>query len=132
MRAAVAAAPTRVAQPGNPDPVTWLEALYTSTDCRDPSDDFMARDQRQMRMRQFTVHDMKISATDAAGPTSISTCPLPGVRSGNWQCTSGSPARCNTIAYMRIALAVNPPRRMPGAGTDLGNTKTDALASGGY
>jgi hypothetical protein len=67
MRAAVAAAPTRVAQPRDTDPVAWLQALYTGTDCRDTPDDFMARNQRKMRMRQFPVDDMKISATDAAG-----------------------------------------------------------------
>ena len=62
--AALAASP---AEPGYTDALTNAETGDAVAQHGDPSDDFMAGNDRQARLRQFTVREVQIGAADAAG-----------------------------------------------------------------
>ena len=62
-----AAALAGVAEPGHADALADLEAADAGAETIDPSDDFMAGNDRDARVGQFAVDDMEIGAADAAG-----------------------------------------------------------------
>src|SRR5262249_31064228 len=53
------------AQPRHADALTDLNRLYVIADFINSSDDFVARHQREFRVRQFTVNDVEIGAANA-------------------------------------------------------------------
>ncbi len=63
---AIGADSAGVTEPGYADALTHPQAFDTRSNCIDPTDDLVARDDRQMRIWQFAVHDMQVGATDAA------------------------------------------------------------------
>jgi hypothetical protein len=56
-----------VPEPRNADALTHAQALDPRSDHIDPADDLMARDDRHLRVGQFTIDDMEVGAADAAG-----------------------------------------------------------------
>jgi hypothetical protein len=56
-----------VAKPRNPNALTHPQALDASPDLVDPSNDLMAWDDRQLRVRQLAIDDMQVRAAYAAG-----------------------------------------------------------------
>jgi hypothetical protein len=55
-----------MAEPGNADPLTHTQPLDAGTDHIDPTDDFMAGNDRRLGVRQFAVEHVKVGATNAA------------------------------------------------------------------
>jgi hypothetical protein len=55
-----------MAQPGNSDAHPRREHLDIRPDCFDAADDFVPRNDWQPRLRQLTIHNMEIRATNAA------------------------------------------------------------------
>ena len=55
------------AEPGHADPLAQGKAGDAGAERRDPADDLMAGDDRQLRVRQFAVDHMQVGAAHAAG-----------------------------------------------------------------
>jgi len=58
--------PAGMAEPGNADSLSKQETDHVGTDRIDAPDDFMAGNDGKLRLREFAVDDMKISAANAA------------------------------------------------------------------
>ena len=54
-------------QPGNTDPLTQIQCLYPCTERINAANGPMPRDDRQDRMWQLTIHNVKISTAHTAG-----------------------------------------------------------------
>src|ERR1019366_9791267 len=65
-------------KPGNADPFAKSEALHLSTEDIDTPDDFMPRNDWELRVWQLAIHDMKVRAADSATPPLHSTLPRGG------------------------------------------------------
>ena len=66
-------------EPWNADSFSHAEALDTGS-CRvDPTDDLVTRDNRRLRVRQFTVEDVQIGAADTASEHLYSDFAWPGL-----------------------------------------------------
>ena len=62
----VGAMPAGMAKPGNADPLSKRETGHARTDRLDAPDDFVAWNDRKLRLGQFAVDDMEIGAANAA------------------------------------------------------------------
>ena len=62
--ATFAAGPT---QPGNPDSIADSEALRPLPRPDDTANDLVSRNKRQLRLRQLTIEDVEVGATNATG-----------------------------------------------------------------
>jgi hypothetical protein len=56
-----------MAEPRYADAFADREPVYLIAQRIDPADDFVARDNRHVRVRQFTVHDMEICPANTTG-----------------------------------------------------------------
>jgi hypothetical protein len=63
---AIGADATGTCQPGNADALANSQMRYTLAYYVNAADNFVARDDRKLGVRQLPVHDMKICAADAA------------------------------------------------------------------
>src|SRR5690606_10137987 len=66
-RAAIAALPTGMAEPGNADALTGREAGDALAQRGDAADNLVARHDGKLRVGQFAVDKVKIGTADAAG-----------------------------------------------------------------
>ncbi|CAB3772650.1 hypothetical protein LMG29739_06308 [Paraburkholderia solisilvae] len=67
-RHAIATATTGAAEPWHAYPLAYADLANAGTQCRNGADNFMAGNQRMLRMLQFAVDDMQISTAYAASP----------------------------------------------------------------
>ena len=61
---ALAARPT---EPWNPNAIADFESIHIFADGFHAPDNFVAENERQLRLRKFAIDDMQIGATDSAG-----------------------------------------------------------------
>jgi hypothetical protein len=64
---AIGADAAGVTKPWDAHTLAHVQPLDPSSEPIDPANDFMARDDRYGRMRQFAIDDMQIGAANAAG-----------------------------------------------------------------
>jgi hypothetical protein len=58
---------TGVAQPGDADALASVQIEDAGADRIDPADDFVTRDDRDLRVWQFAIDDMQVCSADTAG-----------------------------------------------------------------
>ena len=90
---AIGAMPAGMAEPGHADArVRAQKPVTPAPDRVDAADDFMAGNDRELRLCQLAVDDMEIGAADAAGlDLAAAASPAPGAGSGRSSMTSGVP-----------------------------------------
>ena len=64
---AIPAVSAGLAKPGDTDAPAYFKRVETAANPVDPSDDFVAGNDRKLRIWQFAVDDVKVSAAHAAG-----------------------------------------------------------------
>ena len=75
---------TSMAKPRNADPLSDFKAFYACADGINPTDDFVSRNDWHFRIWQFTIHDVQVCSTNAAGRNLYSNLIWPRLRIGEF------------------------------------------------
>ena len=92
---AIAAGSAGVCEPGNTHPITQLQSgIDLRADGLYPTHDFMAGHERELRMLEFPINDVKIRAANAAGAHRHANLVRARIAVRQLEPFEGTPGRC--------------------------------------